>query len=117
MTTRLIALILLPLVLGAGGCDKKAETTDVPAGGIAVSDPQRSCTHLIAKLGSCSRAHELNQRFAFDRVKDWVYEDCEKLKTENRSLFDRLMSCVNTDCPQMESCLEEVLGKWQENRK
>jgi len=117
MTTRLIPVLLFALALGAGGCDKKAETTDVPAGGVAVSNPQRSCTHLIAKLGSCSRDKELNLRFSFDRVKDWIYEDCEKLKTENRSLFDRLMSCVNAECPQMESCLEEVLGKWQENRK
>lgn len=117
MMTRLIPVLFFALALGVGGCDKKAETTDVPAGGGDVSNPQRSCTHLIAKLSSCSRAKDLNLRFAFDRVKDWVYEDCEKLRTENRSLFDRLMSCVNAECPQMESCLEEVLGKWQENRK
>lgn len=116
MSLRIVPFFLLPMLIASPACDKKARTSDEPAGEIAVN-PQRSCTHLIAKLGSCARGKELNLRFSFDNLKDWMYEDCEKLKTENKALFDKLMSCIASDCPQMESCLEGVLGKWQENRK
>ncbi|PKN48106.1 MAG: hypothetical protein CVU59_00380 [Deltaproteobacteria bacterium HGW-Deltaproteobacteria-17] len=107
---------LLPAVLAFSACDKKAVTSDKP-GEAVVANPQRSCTHLVAKLSECVNGKELNQRFTFSKLKDWMYEDCEKLKLENKTLFDNLMSCVSLDCSQMESCLERVLGKWQENRK
>jgi len=109
-------LILLPAVLALSACDKKAATSDQSTEVVA-ANPQRSCTHLVAKLSECAGGKELNQRFTFSRLKDWMYEDCEKLKLENKTLFDKLMSCVSMDCTQMENCLEGVLGKWQENRK
>jgi len=110
------AAVALWACLTLFACDKKASVSD-RAGEVVVANPQRSCTHLVAKLSECVTGKELNQRFSFARLKEWMYEDCEKMKLENKTLFDKLMSCVSLDCNQMENCLEGVLGKWQENRK
>ncbi len=110
--TLILCVVMVSLAVSCGEKKKESGKSD----GVTAIPPQTSCTHLVAKLSECMNNKQVTARFSFNEIKDWVYEDCEKLQKENAGLFGKLMTCVNMDCPRMDTCLEEVLGKWQEKR-
>ncbi|MGM0597156.1 MAG: hypothetical protein ACQES9_08970 [Myxococcota bacterium] len=69
---------------------------------------KKLCPKIIAKLRECSSKNSIRIRFNFNKLKKWLYEDCQKMSKENLAKYKKFYSCTLKDCSNINSCLQQL---------
>jgi hypothetical protein len=104
--------VLLMLSVLITGCNKKSsdrgnETVD-SKNEILSKD---FCPELVAKFGECSKNNSSKGRFNFTSLKQLIYEDCRKIEKSDPEKYIKLYQCIEKNCKQLNTCLQEIMDK------
>lgn len=66
---------------------------------------------MVAKFGECAEQTGVKNRFQFNKLKDWLFEDCRAIRGTNPAMYIKLSHCIKMECGSLNNCLEGILGK------